>query len=201
MSDKIINQYKLLFLGDTTVGKTCCCLRITQNVYTGSHLSTIGTDSAKKNIEVVDRETNKKVQIQMMLTDTAGQERFRAMAKSYYRQADGIFLMYDITLKETFLNIENWINQIKECASPDVVIYLLANKIDMKDKIQVTSEEGKQCAEKFKLKYREISCKENINVNEVFNEISSELYEKNKNMDKSTKVNITMNKGKRKCCG
>ena len=137
----------------------------------------------------------------MMLTDTAGQERFRAMAKSYYRQADGIFLMYDVTLKVTFLNIEKWINQIKECASPDVIIYLLANKIDMKDKIQVTSEEGKQCADKFKLKYREISCKENINVNEVFNEISSELYEKNKNMDKSTKVNITMNKSKRKCCG
>ena len=71
----------------------------------------------------------------------------------------------------------------------------------MKDKVQVTTEEGEQCAERLKIKYKEISCKENINVNEVFNEISSELYEKNKNMDKSTKVNITMNKSKRKCCG
>lgn len=206
MGDKnqVLN-YKILFLGDSTVGKTCFFLRINENIFMGSHLSTIGTDTNKKDVEVIDKATGKPVTLKMVLTDSAGQERFRAITKSYFRQADGIFLMYDVTKRETFNNVANWLVQIKEKAPEYVIIYLVANKIDLYNSTppekRVSKEEGINFAKRNNLIFSEISCKENENTLKTFQNISSDIYEKQKTINTNNGgVSLTLKKKSRGCC-
>lgn len=207
MADKNPNpnlSYKILFLGDSTVGKTCFFLRINENIFMGTHLSTIGTDTSKKDVEVIDKETKKPVKLKMVLTDSAGQERFRAITKSYFRQADGIFLMYDITKRETYNNVTNWLMQIKEKAPEYVIIYLVANKIDLYNSTppekRVSKEEGNDLAKRNNLIFAEISCKENENIMKTFQDISSDIYEKQKTVEAQRGVSLNLQKSNKGCC-
>ena len=190
------HAYKILLLGDSSVGKTCFLKRYTDDTFQDAYLSTIGFDFKFKNVTL---KSGKEVRVQ--LWDTAGQERFRTIAKSYYKGAHGIILMYDVSNKKSFDNIRKWINQINEQASKQICVILIANKIDT-DERTVTKEEGEALAQKFRLKFFEASAKEKINVDEAFDQIIkdiSEVYESSKNEG----IQITAKdkkEGKKKCC-
>ena len=163
--------YKVLLLGDSSVGKTCFLLRYCDRTFQEAHLSTIGLDYRLKTMTL---ENNKNIKLQIW--DTAGQDRFRALTKNYYKGANGIILIYDISTTQTFENVKVWINQIKEEANANVIIYLVGNKIDLPtDKRTVSEEEGQKLADEYKFLFKEASAKEGINVNEIFQELVEKI--------------------------
>ena len=136
MSEDIV--YKVLLLGDSSVGKTCFLLRYCDKTFQDAHLSTIGLDYRLKSMTLKNKKN-----IKLQIWDTAGQDRFRAITKNYYKGANGIILIYDVTNMQTYENVKNWISQIKEEANPNVIIYLAENKIDMDEElIIVPTEDG-----------------------------------------------------------
>ena len=191
--------YKVLLLGDSSVGKTCFLLRYCDKTFQEAHLSTIGLDYRLKSM-ILNNEKNIKLQI----WDTAGQDRFRALTKNYYKGANGIILIYDISTTQTFENVKVWINQIKEEANANVIIYLVGNKIDLpKDKRTVTEEEGQKLADEYKFLFKEASAKEGTNVNEIFQELVEKIDAEAKpevpNTEKKNQLYQAKDK-KRNCC-
>jgi small GTP-binding protein len=191
------HSFKILLLGDTSVGKTCFLKRYTEDTFQDAYLSTIGFDFKFK---MVTLKNGKQVKVQ--LWDTAGQERFRTIAKSYYKGAHGIILIYDVSNPKTYDNIKKWLAQIKEEASSKVCIILVANKIDHEERV-VTEEEGEKLAKSFNLKIFESSAKENINVTEAFQEVIEKISVNYSNiMTSGTKLQNTkvITKEKKGCC-
>ena len=187
--------YKVLLLGDSSVGKTCFLKRYIDNTFQDAYLSTIGFDFKFKNVTLKD---GKKVKVQ--LWDTAGQERFRTIAKSYYKGAHGIVLIYDVTSKRTYENIRKWLNQIKEEASNRISIILVANKIDCEGEREVSKDEGESLAKTSGLTLFEASAKDSINVNESFQYLIERISEKYANINSNTsKLNNSKNE-KKGCC-
>ncbi|KAK1121584.1 hypothetical protein K0M31_010379 [Melipona bicolor] len=144
--------YKVLVLGDSNVGKTCIVHRYCDERYYDTYISTIGKKPSKPS----------------RVADTAGQERFRALTTAYYRGAMGILLMYDVTSLESFNHLSYWLRNIQENASPDVVKVVAANKCDVTAHRAVDAERGQKIAENFDMPFFEVSCKENINIEEAF---------------------------------
>jgi small GTP-binding protein len=192
--------YKVLILGDSSVGKTCFLLKYTDKVFNEVYMSTIGLDYRLKTLTL---KSGKKVKLQIW--DTAGQDRFRTITKNYYKGAHGIILIYDVTNTDTYDNVENWISQIKEEASPNVVIYLVGNKVDMEDKRKVTTEEGQKVADENNLPFIETSAKSDINVNETFDNLVEKMDSVFSKLEKKDSVSISGNNlnkdnNKKKCC-
>ena len=186
MEEEIV--YKVLLLGDSSVGKTCFLLRYCDKSFQDVHLSTIGLDYRLKTITL---KNNKNIKLQIW--DTAGQDRFRAITKNYYKSANGVLLIYDISNLQTYENVKNWISQIREEANPNVIIYLVGNKIDLpKEKRVVNIEDGEKIAEEFEIKFKEASAKSGTNVNEIFEELVEQIDEKFSKLETPKK--------KKKCC-
>ena len=171
MTDELV--YKVLLLGDSSVGKTCFLLRYCDKSFQEAHLSTIGLDYRLKSMTL---QNDKNIKLQIW--DTAGQDRFRAITKNYYKGANGIILIYDVTNKQSYENVKNWLTQIKEEATPNVIIYLAGNKIDVEeDQRVITTEDGQKIADEYKLPFKETSAKNGINVNEIFQELVEKIDE------------------------
>ena len=164
--------YKILLLGDSSVGKTCFLMRYTDNTYQEIHMSTIGIDNKFKDVELED---GKKVKIQIW--DTAGQDRFRSITRNYYKGANGIVLIFDVTNKKSYENVKNWVKQIKEEVSSRVTIILVANKIDDVNHRIVTKEEGEKIANECGLMFFECSAKTGENIEHAFNELVKKTVE------------------------
>ena len=192
--------YKVLLLGDSTVGKTCFLLRYCDKTFQEAFVSTIGLDYRFKSMRL---KSGKKIKLQIW--DTAGQDRFRALTKNYFKGANGIIIIYDVTNLKTYENVKTWITQIKEEVNQNVVIYLVGNKIDVeKEKKLVKTEDGEKIAEEFKLTFFETSAKDGINIDETFESLAEkidEVYSKLEKPEKEIKKNKLYNgKSKRKCC-
>ena len=188
--------YKILILGDTAVGKTCVLTRYTDNRFEKNYLSTIGIDYKLKNIKLDNGQA-----VKLQIWDTIGQEHFRAITKNYYKGAQGIILIYDITDRETFENVRNWITSIKSEADEKVVIVLVGNKCDFEAKRKVSKAEGEQLAKELNLSFFECSAKENKNINETFNGLVEKLMINYKNVDgKGVKLQQKMAGGTKKAC-
>ena len=197
MEEEIV--YKVLLLGDSSVGKTCFLLRYCDKSFQDVHLSTIGLDYRLKTITLKNNRT-----VKLQIWDTAGQDRFRAITKNYYKSANGVLLIYDISNLQTYENVKNWISQIREEANPNVIIYLVGNKIDLpKEKRVVNIEDGEKIAEEFEIKFKEASAKSGTNVNEIFEELVEQIDEKFSKLEapKKKKGNqLYTGKKKKKCC-
>lgn len=185
--------FKVLLLGDSSVGKTCFLLRYSDDTFVENHISTIGLDYRLKMINLPDNRV-----VKMQIWDTAGQDRFRAITKNYYKGAHGIILIFDVTSTASFSNIKNWLQQIKENTSDKIQITLVGNKIDMINRRTVTKEEADKLAKEYNLKYFETSAKDNLNIQETFAYLTKEIYAI---AEKSTGgTSLIMNKKKSSGC-
>lgn len=155
-------QIKLLMIGDSGVGKTCLLLRYANDSFSPTFITTIGIDFKIKNIDIDG------TKIKLQIWDTAGQERFRTITTSYFRGAQGILLVYDVTDRRSFESIRNWISQIQQHADVHVNKLLVGNKCDMLDEKVVSTEEGEKLAKEFGIPFYECSAKNDINVDESF---------------------------------
>ena len=132
-------EYKLILLGDTSVGKTCLFKKLTFGQFKEKNVSTIGIDrrTFKLNCDLEEKDgTINKKEVTINLIDTAGQERYKALAKSYYKQSDAALILYDITEEKTFNNINNWIESINNSVANknNYTIFLMGSKLDLVDK-------------------------------------------------------------------
>ena len=131
-----IISYKIILLGDSSVGKTCLFKKLTQGVYTEKIISTIGMDrkSIQFTIPIEENGTEKEKNFEVHIWDTAGEERFRTITKQYYKESQGLFLLYDLTKKDTFDNLDKWIVSVRNSLGNDkYIIFLLGNKLDLAD--------------------------------------------------------------------
>ncbi|XP_069676521.1 ras-related protein Rab-8B-like [Periplaneta americana] len=154
--------YKVLVLGDSNVGKTCIVHRYCDERYYDTYISTIGIDFKQKIINLDG------TPIKLQIWDTAGQERFRTLTTAYYRGAMGILLMYDVTSLDSFNHLSYWLRNIQENAAPDVVKVLAGNKCDATTQRAVDAERGEKLAENFDMPFFEVSCKQDINIEDAF---------------------------------
>ena len=161
--------FKVLLLGNSNVGKSSLFLRFVDDIWNDTFVPTIGVDFKIKTFEIDSKK------IKMQIWDTAGQERFKNIISSYYRGAHGILLLYDVTDKESFKNLSNWLIEIEKNASKNVLRLLIGNKCDLEEKRVISFNQGKEFADTYGLKFIETSAKKNFNVSEAFETLGREL--------------------------
>ena len=161
--------FKILLIGNSGVGKSSLLLRFSDDTFTGNFMPTIGVDFKIRTLEV-DGKT-----IKLQIWDTAGQERFKTITSSYYKGAHGIIVVYDVTDKDSFKNIDTWMNEIEKHASDNVSRILCGNKSDLEDSRQVSTDEGKELADTYNIRFIESSAKDNSNVEEAFTLMTKEI--------------------------
>jgi len=162
--------FKVVLIGDSGVGKSNLLSRFTRNEFNLESKSTIGVEFATKSIEVSGKT------IKAQIWDTAGQERYRAITSAYYRGAVGALLVYDITKKVSFDNVENWLNELKDHADPNIVVMLVGNKADLRHLKAVQSEDALKFAEEKGLAAIETSALDATNVETAFTRILTEIH-------------------------
>ncbi len=176
--DKTQNPiYTIIFLGDSKVGKTSTFLQYTENQYSDSGLTTIGIESKVRKITFKDK-NNIEHSFDVKIVDTSGQERFRTITSNYYKNADGVILMFDVTNKESFEHISNWCKEIKEKSKNDIEILIVGNKIDLPNRYKSKNEFENNLKEQNLLyEYEEISAKTKENVVEMITNFIAKIYD------------------------
>ena len=170
--------FKMILIGDSGVGKTNILNRYVNDTFSETTKSTVGVELGTK----VEEYKNTKIKVQIW--DTAGQERYKSITKTYYKGAKGAFIVYDITNKDTFKNVDKWIQDLREFGEDDAAILIVGNKSDLEEKREVTTEEVKKKAEIYKMAYCETSALKSKNIDYAFQtliKLVAEKMEKNKN--------------------
>ena len=157
-----IPKYKLIFLGDQGTGKSSILNRFVDDKFDTNYQATIGLDFQSKNVKIDNQD------IHLLLYDTAGQEKFRSLIPMYTRDANIIILVYDITRKESFTHIPDWVKDLTNVKLDEVIFGLVGNKIDLEDQRQVTKEEGEKYAQDNNIIFQEVSAKTGDNFSDLF---------------------------------
>ena len=201
LNDEII--LKILILGDMSVGKTTLLLKYIDNYTPELYISTLGIDYKTK--KIVYNNTN----IILQIWDTAGQEKFQVVTKSFVKGSDGIIYMYDITQKQSFINIKRWLEDTEDYSLRAKKI-IVGNKIDMEERREVTEEMKNKLLNEIDIDLVEISAKKDRNVNEVFDKLvkiiigdltKEDIIKKfGRTMSVSSLNSVDIMKKKKKCC-
>ncbi|MES1919295.1 Ras- protein Rab-8B [Bonamia ostreae] len=197
---KFDQLFKIVTIGDSAVGKSSVLIKFTEDIFDIDKTATIGVDFKTKNIQI-----DGKI-VKLQIWDTAGQERFRTITNTYYRDSDGIILMFDVTNRKTFENVQGWISNIKKNAPDYISVVLIGNKIDLEEKRQVKTSEGKELAAEHNYPYIETSAFNSTNVQKCFFQIANMVNEKKKSLkiEKPETLKIddeeALNKKSKKCC-
>ncbi|KAG1973441.1 ras-related protein Rab-3C [Pimephales promelas] len=155
-------MFKLLIIGNSSVGKTSFLFRYADDTFTSAFVSTVGIDFKVKTIYKSDK------RIKLQIWDTAGQERYRTITTAYYRGAMGFILMYDITNEESFAAVQDWATQIKTYSWDNAQVILAGNKSDMDEERIVSVDSGRLLAEQLGFEFFETSAKDNVNITQTF---------------------------------
>ena len=164
--------FKILTIGESGVGKTSILRRFVDNKFLKTHLATIGIDFKTKNLNINGQE------IKLKIWDTAGQERFRNITTQYYKSADGIILVYDVTDEASFEKIRDWMEQILSNTQKDEIgLVLLGNKCDMEPR-NITEEQGNKMAGDLGINYFETSALSGQGINDAFEQLTKDIMKK-----------------------
>ncbi|ORE07861.1 rab protein 6 [Rhizopus microsporus var. microsporus] len=164
-----LRKFKLVFLGEQSVGKTSLITRFMYDTFDNTYQATIGIDFLSKTMYLEDRT------VRLQLWDTAGQERFRSLIPSYIRDSSVAVVVYDITNRASFQNTSKWIDDVRAERGSEVIIVLVGNKTDLSDKREVTFEEGEKKASDCGILFIETSAKAGHNVKALFKRIAQAL--------------------------
>jgi len=162
-------KYKLVFLGDQSVGKTSIITRFMYDKFDNTYQATIGIDFLSKTMYLEDRT------VRLQRWDTAGQERFRSLIPSYIRDSSVAVVVFDVANRQSFLNTARWVEEVRSERGSDVIIMLVGNKTDLVDKRQVSIEEGDAKAREFGVMFIETSAKAGFNIKALFRKIAAAL--------------------------
>ena len=212
MSQEYDFLMKLILVGDSGVGKTNILSKYLKNDFDPDSKATVGVEFGTKNIEI----DNKRIKVQIW--DTAGQERYKSITSTYYKGAKGAFIVYDITRKSTFDNIDKWIGDLKNNGDENMIVYLVGNKSDLNDMREVRKDEAMTKSEKFNIAFSETSALYGDNIHKIFQDLMEKVYinfyrnvntnrenEINKGVDLNEESNEKNNnqnnqESERKCC-
>ncbi|XP_069468566.1 ras-related protein Rab-6A-like isoform X6 [Ambystoma mexicanum] len=164
-----LRKFKLVFLGEQSVGKTSLITRFMYDSFDNTYQATIGIDFLSKTMYLEDRT------MRLQLWDTAGQERFRSLIPSYIRDSASAIVVFDITNLNSFQQTSKWIDDVRTERGSDVIIMLVGNKTDLADKRQVSIEEGERKAKELNVMYIETSAKAGYNVKQLFRRVAAAL--------------------------
>lgn len=161
--------YKYIIIGDSGVGKSCILLQFEKNTFDQNKENTVGVEFGNKIIEVDGRKTK------LQIWDTAGQEQFKSITRSYYRAVAGALLVFDVTNERSFENVKNWLEEARANGNPELVILLVGNKVDMTEKRRISREVAEKLANDNGIKYMEASAKERINIDPLFLTVAQDI--------------------------
>ena len=197
MADDNAKSVKAVLLGESGVGKTCIIARFINNTFENNIMSTTGASYAGKTMAF--EEFGGKC-IKFEIWDTAGQEKYRALTKIFYKDAGVAILVYDITRKESFDELKDyWYNQIKECAPKNIVIGIAANKCDLYDNEQVSEDEARNFANEIGAVFKLTSASTNQGIEDLFKGVGCKVLDPNYSSDDAEKKNkIVLNDDKDK---
>ena len=196
---------QILILGDSSVGKTSLISRYANGIFKEEYLATVGLDYYNK------QDTINNLNVLVKLWDTAGQERFKSLSPNYFRNAEGVVIVFDVTNLETFENLKYWISSIKSNLGEKniiIPIIIIGNKIDMNDMRDINKEEADKFAKENDYKYFEASAKTGEGVDEAFREIVNQILDNSDKLEeikeerKSIKIQEEPNNNQKKknCC-
>mmetsp|Transcript_34611 Transcript_34611/g.84722 ORF Transcript_34611/g.84722 Transcript_34611/m.84722 type:complete len:211 (-) Transcript_34611:169-801(-) len=175
MEDEYDHLYKIVLVGDATVGKTHLLSRYIKGTLPKAPTATIGVEFATRTVPLAVGGT-----VKAQIWDTAGQERYKAITSAHYRRAVGALLVYDVTKKATFQNCTKWLDELRQNAEPDIVIMLVGNKVDQVDKDPanraVQTDEAAEYAKEKKLLFSEASAVTSYNVKHIFESLLQEIF-------------------------
>jgi Ras-related protein Rab-21 len=166
--------FKLVLLGDGRVGKTSLVLRYVDNVFSDSQTATVQASYLTKRLNING------VVVTLSIWDTAGQERFHALGPIYYRDADAALLVYDIMDKDSFTRVRNWVKELRQMASKDIILAIAANKSDLVRSQKIDLQEAERYAASIGAKHFVTSAKLNTGIEQVFLDITTRALEKRK---------------------
>lgn len=161
--------FKYIIIGDTGVGKSCMLLQFTDKRFQCAHDVTIGVEFGTRMVTIKNRP------IKIHMWDTAGQEAFRSITRSYYRGASGALLVYDVTRRETFNHLESWLEDARKQANRNMTFMLIGNKSDLADRRVVSKEEGEGFAKENGLLFMETSARTAQNIEEAFIQTAAKI--------------------------
>lgn len=166
------SNFKIVLLGEGAVGKSSIMLRFIENKFNAKHMSTVQAAFASKRIQCDGQD------IELQIWDTAGQEKFHALSPMYYRNSNGAMLVYDITDAQSFQRVKHWNNELRQILGHSVCIIIVGNKVDLELSRTVEMETAESYASSVGVPYRETSAKENLGIDEVFEELTRAMLEK-----------------------
>lgn len=188
--------FKIVFIGDSGVGKSSFIHRFCHNAFKATFSATIGVDFQVKSVNVDGRV------VALQLWDTAGQERFRSITKQYFRKADGVIIMYDVTSEMSFKSVRSWISSVQEGADDKIVLVLIGNKSDLceneNDRV-IQTKDGRRLAEEFDALFYETSAKSGIGVENAIRGMSS-LLRAREDEELERVLRLQEDAKKKKCC-
>lgn len=171
---------QILIVGDSSVGKTSIISRYTSGTFKEEYLATVGLDYYSKE-EIIDNKT-----IHIKLWDTAGEERYKSLTQNYFRNAEGVLLVFDVTNTDSFNNLKEWINSIKqnmEGKNIFIPIIIIGNKLDMEDQREISKEQAEKFVSENNYKYFETSAKTGEGVDKSIRELATQILKQEGQID------------------
>ena len=201
---EIDTKIKVMLLGESQTGKTSFIQRYVKNNFSLGYITTVGIDFQVKILTLNDKN------IKLQIWDTAGQERFKNITKNYFQSSDGFIVAYDITSRNSFVNVSTWLKEITNNAPEDTKKILIGTKCDLTNR-EVSTEEGQNLASENKMQFCETSAKNDINVKETFEAIALEIMQSQENNESQSRNSLVIdretakesekkNQQKKKCC-